>query len=101
LDFFETTARETKVLTVILRTGNDPRFVVGRQTHRLGAIEFRILKCGEPDQAIPQCRWQVLFGDVHLIGQHQFKLGWQWIGDRRFLATTRRWCGPGEVIVAF
>jgi len=43
-------------LRVILRAVNDARLIISGQTHRLRPVKFRVLKCGQPKQPIPQRR---------------------------------------------
>ena len=46
----ETAARQCHMTWVQLGTRNDPRLAVGRQSHGLGAIEFRVLEGRDPDE---------------------------------------------------
>ena len=52
----QTAARQAEVMRMVLGTGDDARLVVGRQPHRLGLVELRILKGGKPEQPVAQRR---------------------------------------------
>lgn len=70
------------VVGQFLGTCDDPRFVVGRQAHRLCLVEFWILECSESEQLVSESRDQRLFGDVDLVTKNQLQ-GARQRGDRR------------------
>ncbi len=70
---------------------------VGRQAHRLGLIELRILKCGDTQQPVSKTRHQTVFGDVDLVAEDQFKRIRKLPHNRWLSPATRGrggpWCG--------
>src|SRR5579859_3224473 len=83
----------------ILRAGNDPRFAIYGKPHGLGPIELRILKSCQANQAVPESRYNVLFGDINLISDYDF----QFFGHRTdnwwFLEASRRRHHPGTILL--
>ncbi len=75
---------------MIFGAGNDPRFVISRQTHYLGFVELRVLKCGKPKESITQTRRKSVFRNVDFVTKNQLEIGRQGAADRRFLAAARR-----------
>ena len=94
LHFLKATARQSKMLRMIFGAMDDSRLIVGRQAHRLGPVEFGILKRRQSQQTIAQRRRKELLGHVNLVGENQFHALRQRPGNRRFLATARWRCGP-------
>jgi hypothetical protein len=62
-DVFETSAWQADVLWMFFSATDDPWLRVGRQAHRLGLIELRILERGDTQQSVsktrqPNCLWR-------------------------------------------
>src|SRR6185295_8486684 len=70
---FETSAWHADVLWMFFSATNDPWLRVGRQAHRLGLIELRILERGDAQQPVSKTRRQTVVGDVDLVSEDQFK----------------------------
>ena len=100
-DLFEAASRKADMLGAILRTGNHPRLVVGRQAHRLGPVELGVLKRSQTNQAIPQGWRQVLLGDLDLVCQHDLQLNRQGTFEGDFFPPSRGRSRPGGIILAF
>lgn len=60
---------------MILGTRDDARLVVGRQAHRLGLVELRILKCCQAEQPIAKGRRQFFLWNVDLVPVSEVRLG--------------------------
>ncbi len=70
---FETSAWQADVLWMFFSATDDPWLGVGRQAHRLGLIELRILERGDTQQPVSKTRSQTVFGDVDLVSEDQFE----------------------------
>ncbi len=66
-------AWESKVMGMLLGTGDDPRLVVGWQSHRLGLVELGILKGGDADQAVPKAWRESVSWDVDLVSKNDLE----------------------------
>src|SRR4051812_42140134 len=73
---------------------DDPWLRVGRQAHRLGPIELRILERRDAQQPISQTRNQALFGDVDLVSEEHFERPRKLAHNGRLRPTTRWRRGP-------
>ncbi len=82
------------VMRMVLGARYNPRLVVGRQTHRLGLVELRILKCRQSKQAGSEPRVQAVLGDVDLIAEYEFQPFRHSLDERTVLATSGRRCRP-------
>ena len=78
----EAPAREADVMRVILSAGDDARFVVGRQPHRLGLVELGILERRQAKHPVSQTRVQSSLCDVDLIAENQLQSLRQFADDR-------------------
>jgi len=74
------------VAPVELGTGDNPWLAVGRQPHRLGAIELGVLERGNPDEL----HHDPCTVDIDLIRQHNVDLVRQRLLRRRWRAAPRR-----------
>lgn len=72
-NILETTPREAEVGRIILGAGDDARLVMGREPHRLGAVEFGVLKCGEVKKAVAECGREFLLGNVNQVAKREFE----------------------------
>ena len=88
LHFLETSSRQGEMMRVILGAGNNPWLAVRRQTHGLRFVELRILKRRNPEQSIPQRRWQPVLLDVDLVAKRQFQSLRQRTGNRGLGSST-------------
>ncbi len=73
LDLFPAPPRQRDGITRELGAGDDARDAEGVHPHRLGLVEFRILECGQPHQAVQQRSGQRLAfdrDDVAQAGNH-------------------------------
>ena len=93
--------REGNMLRMLFGARDDPRFVVGRQPHGLRPVELRVLKRGQPNQPVLQCRDKTLLRNIEFISQDQFQVRWQWCVDRTLLAPPGRWLDPRIVVLFF
>ena len=80
-DFSKTTARQGDMLGKFLRATNDARFAERGQSHRLRAIEFRVLKCGEPVQTIQHRGRQSFLFNKDQVATNNAHFRWQRTGD--------------------
>jgi hypothetical protein len=78
------------MLGEILRASDDPGLVECREPHRLRAVKLGILKCGEPDDPVAQCRHEHGFRDVNLVRQHRLDFLRKLVGNRGRLGVARR-----------
>jgi hypothetical protein len=69
---------------IITRTGDNTRYIVRWKTHRLRPVEFMVLECCQPDQAVPKAGRQRGFADKYLAAQNQFQFLRQRIAYRFF-----------------
>ena len=76
-------SRQSDVLGMIFGAMDDPRLVVSRQSHRLRAIEFRILKRRQTNQSIAKRGREIFFGNINLIRENQLEAFGQRAGDWR------------------
>ena len=91
---FETSAWQADVLWMFFSATDDPWLVVGRQAHRLGLVELRILERGDTQQSVSKTRSQAVFGDVDLVSEDQFKRTRKLAGNRWLRPATRWRRGP-------
>ena len=91
---FETSAWQADVLWMFFSATDDSWLGVGRQAHRLGLIELRILERGDTQQPVSKTRSQTVFGDVDLVSEDQFKRTRKLAHNRWLRPTTRRRRGP-------
>ena len=93
----QTAPGQGDVLHEHLGARDDPRRPEGREPHRLGGIELRVLKRGEPGEAVDERRWKFASVDEDLIPQHDFDAGRQRAGDQRLGLSSRRRCQPRTI----
>jgi hypothetical protein len=97
----DTSSRQPNVLGEVLTAGYDARLTIGRESHGLGSVEFRILKCGDANQAIHQGRRQIFLFDVDKIGHHHTDCRWQWICNSSVFPLARWAPKPGNLVPSF
>lgn len=61
---------------VVFCAGDDTRFVVGGEPHRLRFVEFGILECREPCQSIVKRGREVFFCEVELVPREEIERFW-------------------------
>src|SRR5579863_22714 len=81
-EILHATARQAERVWIIPRTANNPGSVVGRSTHRLRSIKFRVLKGCQPDQMVAQRGRQKILGNEYFATQNQLQLLRQGTGYR-------------------
>ena len=74
----DTRSRKPNVLGEVLTAGYDARLPIGRESHGLGSVEFRILKGSDANQAIQHGRRQIFLFDVDKIAHDHADCRWQW-----------------------
>src|SRR5208337_2111286 len=73
--------------------------VIGWQTHGLCSIKLGVLKRGQTNQAVANCRRQVLLNDVDLVAENEFQLLRE-CSHYRGITAPARWRGrPGRITV--
>src|SRR2546427_4069627 len=87
------------MLRMILSATDDSWLVVGWQAHRLRPVEFRVLKCSQPEQTVAKSRGKVVLGEIDLIRENQFEALGQRPQNGRFLVAARWWRCPGSLII--
>lgn len=87
---FKTPAWQADVLGMFFSATDDSWLGVGRQAHRLGLIELRILECGDTQQPASKTRSQTVFGEVDLVSEDQFKPTGK-LAHNRWLHPATRW----------
>jgi len=86
-------------MRVLFGAGDDSRFVMSGQPHRLRLVEFGILKGGNAEQTISKRRRQALSVDVDLISQHELQAARQLARNRGLLPAARWRRRPGLGLV--
>src|SRR6516164_10583659 len=89
LHLIETAAWQREMARTILCTLDDSRFIVGRQSHRLRPIKFRVLKRGQAQQTIAKRRREAFPSNIDFIGKNKIHTLRQRIENRRFMTTRR------------
>src|SRR5258707_9951065 len=70
--------RQSNVVGEILAARDYSRLVECGKPHCLGLIEFRILKCGQPEQTVQHCRRQPSLHDKQKVRANDENLRWKW-----------------------
>src|SRR5260370_2057424 len=73
----QTPTRQSNVVGEILAARDYSRLVECGKPHRLCLIEFRILKCGQPEQTVQHRRRQPVLLDIQEVCANDFNRGWK------------------------
>ena len=73
----QTPTRQSNVVGEILAARDYSRLIECGKPHCLGLIEFRILKCGQAEQAVQHRRRQPILLDMQKVGANDLNLGWK------------------------
>jgi hypothetical protein len=66
----EAASRQRDVAGQLLRAADEPRLRERRQSHRLGAVELRVLERGQADEPVLQALWKSMRVHEHEVAKH-------------------------------
>lgn len=89
-DVIEAATGEGEVLRVIFGAGDDPRFSVRGEPHRLGFVELGVLKGGEAGEGVVEGGWKLVFGEVELVARDDIERLGYGVGELGFVLARGR-----------
>src|SRR6266853_6081601 len=81
---------KSEMLSELFAAGDDARLIPNGKSHRLGFVEFRILKRRDTDDPVEHCLGEVYLWNEYQIASHYLNRFWERAWDG-FLALPSRW----------
>jgi hypothetical protein len=92
------TSWKSEMLSELLAAGDDARLIANGKSHRLGLVEFRILKRRDPDDPVEHCLGEVYLWNEYQIASHDLNRFWERAWDGFLALLSRGKQCPGRAL---
>src|SRR5260370_8814590 len=89
---------KSEMLSELFAAGDDARLIPNGKSHRLGFVEFRILKRRDTDDPVEHCLGEVYLGNEYQIASHDLNRFWKRAWDGFLALLSRGKQSPGHAL---